>query len=140
MGPEGLVPTTARYGTALADIVRCRTCGHMQLDPMPPLAELESAVEEAYSEDLLTEAPGQRVSARAVLERLEVQRPVPAGRPRRLLDLGCWLGLLLDEARGRGWAATGVEPSERAAAFARETFGLDVRTAGVLEAELPPNA
>ena len=28
-GPEGLVPTTDRFGSALADIVRCRACGHI---------------------------------------------------------------------------------------------------------------
>ena len=30
-GPQGLIPTTDRFGVALADIVCCRSCGHMQL-------------------------------------------------------------------------------------------------------------
>ena len=40
IGPDGLVPTTDRFGTALADIVRCGVCGHMQLEPMPDEATL----------------------------------------------------------------------------------------------------
>ena len=50
-------------------------------------------------------------------------------RPGTLLDLGCWVGFLLDEARLRGWDGTGVEPSGFASAFAREQLGLDVLTA-----------
>src|SRR5438270_356533 len=39
MGSGGLIPSTDRYGTALADIVRCPRCGHMQLDPMRDVIE-----------------------------------------------------------------------------------------------------
>ena len=35
IGPQGLIPSIDRYGTALADLVRCPRCGHMQLDAMP---------------------------------------------------------------------------------------------------------
>lgn len=35
MGDQGLIPTTDRFGTALSDIVRCRACGHMQLEHFP---------------------------------------------------------------------------------------------------------
>ena len=41
-GPDGLIPTTDKFGTALADIVRCPRCGHRQTDPMPADAVLES--------------------------------------------------------------------------------------------------
>lgn len=136
-GPEGLIPTTDRYGTALSDIARCPVCGHMQLQPMPSGAELESAVADAFSEDLLAEAAAQRASARLILDRLRTRLSTGAASPPRLLELGCWLGLLLAEARAGGWEVTGVEPSARGAAHARTTLGLDVVTAGVLDAELP---
>lgn len=131
-GPQGLIPTTDRYGTALADIVRCRRCGHMQLSRMPSEAELGEAYGEAESMDYVEEEEGQRATARAVLDVIEAH----AG-PGRILDLGCWVGFFLDEARKRGWEAVGVEPSEFASAYAREKLGLDVRTANLLEAELP---
>jgi SAM-dependent methyltransferase len=139
-GPEGLVPTTDRYGTALGDISRCPRCGHMQLEPMPSASRLEPALADAYSEDLLVEAAGQRADARRLLGRVREWGFTATDRPPRLLDLGCWLGLLLAEARGQGWEVTGVEPSDRAAAYAREEVELDVRTSRVLEAELPPRA
>jgi SAM-dependent methyltransferase len=126
-----LIPTTDRYGTALADIVRCPVCGHAQLERMPAGAELSEAYTAAESGDYIAEEAGQRETARRILAEIERHR-----RPGRLLDLGCWVGFLLDEARGRGWHALGIEPSAFASEYARDRFGLDVRTEGLLEAEL----
>ncbi len=135
MGDAGLIPTTDRFGTALADIVRCRRCGHMQLATFPSEEDLSESYAEAESEDYVAEEEGQRATARAVLDRIEHQVT-----PGALLDLGCWVGFLLDEARRRGWEATGVEPSEFASAFARDRLGLDVRTEGLFDADLEAGA
>jgi SAM-dependent methyltransferase len=135
MGTDGLIPTTDQFGTALADIVRCRACGHMQLDPMPEEAVLDSAYADAASEDYVDEEAGQRETARRILERVEQFEA-----PGRLLDLGCWVGFLLAEARERGWEGVGIEPSTFASAYAREQLGLDVRTEGLFTADLPPGS
>ncbi|MBA2766716.1 MAG: class I SAM-dependent methyltransferase, partial [Solirubrobacterales bacterium] len=65
--------------------------------------------------------------------------PAAPGPP-RLLDLGCWVGFLLAEARERGWEGVGVEPSAFASTYARERLGLDVRREGLLDADLPAGA
>jgi SAM-dependent methyltransferase len=134
-GPEGLAPSTKRFGTALSDIVRCDACGHMQLAELPTEASLADAYARAESDDYVREEAGQRATAREALELIE--RHVVG---RRLLDLGCWVGFLLDEARRRGWETVGVEPSAFAAEFARERLGLDVRTADLFAAELEPGS
>lgn len=131
-GEDGLIPTTDRFGTALADIARCPVCGHMQLAVPPAEESLAEAYGEAESSDYVGEEEGQRATARAVLERIERHRRPPG----RLLDLGCWVGFLLSEATARGWETHGVEPSEFASAWARERLGLDVETSGLFEAEL----
>ena len=138
MGAEGLVPTTDQFGTALSDIVRCRRCGHMQLAAMPSDAELGEAYGEAESEDYVEEEAGQRETARRVLARIEAHTPSDA--PLRLLDLGCWVGFLLDEARAAGWEVVGVEPSHFASSYARDRLGLDVRTNDLFTAPLPEGA
>jgi SAM-dependent methyltransferase len=139
IGAGGLIPTTDQFGTALADIARCASCGHMQLDPMPDVAMLADAYETAASEDYVGEEAGQRETARRALTRIERHAPTgPAGGDRRrLLDLGCWVGFLMAEARDRGWDPLGVEPSAFAAAYARQRLGLTVLEAGLLDAELP---
>jgi SAM-dependent methyltransferase len=131
-GENGLIPTTDSFGTALADIVRCSGCGHMQLERFPLDAELAEAYGEAASDDYVVEEAGQRRTARWILERIEQHVD-----PGRLLDLGCWVGFLLAEAGDRGWETLGVEPSEFASRYARERLGLDVVTGDLMEAELP---
>lgn len=134
-GPDGLIPTTDRFGAALADIVRCGRCGHMQLERFPAESELATAYEQAASDDYIEEEAGQRETARRSLEAIE--RHVAPGA---LLDVGCWVGFLMAEAETRGWQTTGIEPSDFASAFARGRLGLDVRTVGLFEAELPVQA
>ena len=131
-GADGLIPTTDRFGTALADIVRCASCGHMQLERMPSEAELAEAYARAESDDYIEEEEGQRATARSVLEAIERYQA-----PGALLDLGCWVGFLLDEARRRSWDATGVEPSEFASEYARERLGLHVLTADLFTDRVP---
>jgi SAM-dependent methyltransferase len=126
-----LIPTTDRFGSALGDIVRCPACGHMQLDRFPSEAELGEAYGEAASEDYVEEEAGQRATARVALERIERY-----ARRGALLDLGCWVGFLPAEARERGWDPLGVEPSEFAAAYARERLGLEIVQDDLFEADL----
>lgn len=138
IGPEGLIPTTQAFGRALEDIVRCLACGHMQLEPMPSAELLAAAYASAASEDYVDEEAGQRETARRALTRIE--RHAPAAAPRRLLDLGCWVGFLLAEARERGWEVTGIEPSDFGSRYAIEQLGLPVIRSGLFEAELPEAA
>jgi SAM-dependent methyltransferase len=135
MGDAGLIPTTDQFGTALSDIVVCPTCGHMQLERFPSDEQLAEAYEDAESEDYVGEEAGQRETARIALERIE--RYVPRGG---LVDLGCWVGFLMAEARERGWNPVGVEPSTFASRYARERLGLDVHQGGLFEVELPEHA
>ena len=135
-GTEGLIPTTLRFGSALADIARCGACGHMQLDPMPQPGALGAAYAQAASGDYLDEEAGQRATARETLARIAAHLPRTADPP-RLLDVGCWLGFLLDEASRRGWRTLGLEPSRYASEHARERLGLEVRTVELEDAELP---
>jgi SAM-dependent methyltransferase len=136
LGAQGLIPTTDQFGTALADIVRCPSCGHMQVDPMPDAAMLAQAYGSAESGDYVEEEAGQRETARRNLALIEAYAP----RRGQLLDLGCWVGFLSAEAQSRGWQTLGVEPSEFASTYARERLGLDVITAELSDARLPEQA
>lgn len=47
-----------------------------------------------------------------------------AGQVGRFLEIGAGAGVVLDQARRRGWRVRGIEPSATAAAFAAEHFDL----------------
>ncbi len=135
MAEQGLIPSNNQFGVALSDIVRCQECGHMQLARLPAPSDLSSAYADAESGDYIAEEAGQRATARVTLDRIERRSP-----PGRLLDVGSWVGYLLDEARGRGWSTVGIEPSSFASAYARDRFGLDVRTEELHDAEIAPRS
>jgi 2-polyprenyl-3-methyl-5-hydroxy-6-metoxy-1,4-benzoquinol methylase len=110
--------TTGRHG----DLLACVECGSVQQPVLPTGAALHDLYRDMADEAYLGEEAGRRATNRRLLDL--VGRFVPSGR---LLDVGCGPGLLLDEARERGYETTGLELSRASAAHARDALGLDVR-------------
>jgi SAM-dependent methyltransferase len=104
------------------DLWACERCGTVQQPARPADGTLADLYRQMSDEDYLAQERGRRATAQRLLERIERVRP--GGR---LLDVGCGHGLLVDEARRRGWDARGLEVSSSAASYARDALGLDVR-------------
>ena len=128
--------------------------GYLRLDPMPSEDEFERFYESAYY-DLLRKG-GRAPELRRLIEggeSAEAERTWlretlyaditavlgEAESGRRVLDVGCGQGELLQWLSEQGFEATGIEPADDAAAIARER-GLDARTATLEEvlADAPP--
>ena len=108
---------TGRHG----DLLACVECGTVQQPLLPAGDELHDLYRDMSDEAYLGEEPGRRATAAHLLDLIGAQ--VATGR---LLDVGCGHGLLLDEARSRGYETVGLELSRSAARRAREALGLDV--------------
>jgi SAM-dependent methyltransferase len=106
-----------------ADLYACERCGTVQQPDLPSGAELLDLYRDMRDDAYLAEEAGRRVTARRLVAAIE--RHAPRGR---MLEVGCGHGLLLDEARRRGWTVTGLEPARAARAHAA-SLGLDVRDA-----------
>lgn len=106
------------------DLWRCARCGTVAQPSLPAGGQLLDLYRDTDDAPYLAEEAGRRATARRLLALIERHRP-----PGRLLDVGCGHGLLLDEARRRGWAVLGLELSAAARAYAREGLGLEVRDA-----------
>jgi 2-polyprenyl-3-methyl-5-hydroxy-6-metoxy-1,4-benzoquinol methylase len=89
---------------------------------LPQGDQLHELYRDMRDDAYLGEETGRRATANRLLDLIAAH--VPSGR---LLDVGCGHGLLLDEARRRGYQTVGLELSREAAKHARETLGLDVR-------------
>jgi SAM-dependent methyltransferase len=112
------------------DLYRCIECGAIQQPLLPCGHELHELYRAGSDERYMIEERGRRRSARRLLDLLGTH--VSRGR---LLQVGCSYGLLLDEARRRGYDVEGVELSSEAARYAHERLGLAVREMAVEDME-----
>jgi 2-polyprenyl-3-methyl-5-hydroxy-6-metoxy-1,4-benzoquinol methylase len=119
-----------------------RKCGSCGLSFVSPLGNFhgENETEEYFLSDYLPlhRANWQNSLAerRAHLELIRRYSSLPS-QP-RLLDVGCALGFMLQEAKAAGWDAVGVETSGFAARYASEHTGCTVYEGTLQNAGLEP--
>ena len=114
-----LAPSSHQVGVH-GDLYACLTCGTVQPDELPAPDYMASRYADTEDEYYLDEERGRRRTAHRLLDLLGTRIA-----PGRLLDIGCGHGLLMAEARERGWDATGVELSRSATEHAR-SLGLRI--------------
>lgn len=107
-------------------VLRCLGCGVGYVSPRPAQQDLATIYEtEQYYRNSNACAYGYAdyISDHCLLEPLVAHRldEIERLRPQRgrLLDIGCATGLLLKEAKARGWGVHGVDVSGFAASFCR---------------------
>lgn len=127
---ECLVCGDAAFEPHLAILLRCRSCGFVtaRLDGPPDTRHLYG---DGYfrGEEYLDYRSDEAFFKKSFRPRLrEVLRRTPGGR---LLEIGSAYGFFLDLAREH-FDVIGYEVNEEAARYARETFGVDVRTGDFL--------
>jgi len=135
-----LIKNTYRY-------VRCRSCGLVFVNPMPSAEELETIYDDplyfanrnewAYGyNDYFAERRFYTPLFDRRVRQCERTLGVTDGRGRRLLEVGCAAGFLLEVAGSRGWEVAGVEMSRHAAEFANKRLGGVVRIGSLEQAQL----
>jgi 2-polyprenyl-3-methyl-5-hydroxy-6-metoxy-1,4-benzoquinol methylase len=128
--PAAFRPSYHRAGT-YGDLYRCTSCATVHQLSLPRGAALHDLYRAMSDDVYLREEQGRRRMARRLLDVLGGR--VPRGR---LLQVGCGYGLLLDEARQRGYEVEGVDLSAAAVRYAREQLALPVRELALEDAAL----
>ena len=138
------VPFGYRFEGEWLQALRCRACGIIFISPQPTAEQLSSLYGRNYFDGdfrcghegtYFSEETLKELVDRGLLER--IRRAQPAGR---FLEVGCAGGAFLDAARRAGYETAGIEFSADAARFARDRFGLDVRTGTLEEAAFAPGS
>ena len=104
-------------------IVKCQRCGLVYSNPRHKANAILHNYEEVVDDLYVEEREGRVLTFQRNLRPLEELMPPAQGR--RLLDVGCHIGVFLEIAQERGWETWGVEPSRWAAREARSR-GLQV--------------
>jgi len=120
-------------------IVRCPSCSLLFRREFPRQDELDEIYGPSYFEggpsgylNYVEDDEVHRISARKRLEALE--RFVDRGL---LLDVGAAAGFFVDEARARGWDASGLDVSESMVEWGRTTLHLPLERTTLAAASLP---
>lgn len=112
------------------DVVKCKTCGFIFVNPQPTLASLE----DHYSNTYLYAKMARQKKGRSELNDKDHEiadkylKLIHQCNPdaMELCDIGCSFGYLLAALREHGFNVKGYELSSRVSAFAQKTFNLDV--------------
>ncbi|MHC4243842.1 MAG: class I SAM-dependent methyltransferase [Planctomycetota bacterium] len=106
------------------NVVSCKSCLLVYVNPVlkPEICEniYLSAEYSDIVKSLIEESHNYR-KQRFGYERINnIERYTPRTLPKRLLEIGCSTGFLLEAARERGWEVTGIEVNPSAVKFGRE--------------------
>lgn len=115
-------------------IVRCQNCGFYYTNSLNKERVIVSKDNSAAYDDVsreyyLTKLKEKIVNANLHLNDIEEYTKIKG----RLLDIGAYLGIFIQEAQKRGWQAQGIEPVREAAKFAQEKFSLPVENVSLEE-------
>lgn len=118
---------------------RCRQCAMVYLNPRLTLDSMVAVEDESEVYTFGPDVAEQWITGGLIglVAQLEGHLRTPG---RRLLDIGCNRGLLLEAARRRGWKVLGVEISPESANRARRDYGLTVYATLDSLTEAEPNA
>ncbi len=121
-------------------IMRCRGCGLGVTSPFPSagaLTEVNNSFYDAEKRADLYSSRREELGRRYKGYLSAIKELKPGGA---LLDVGCNIGMFMNAAVAAGFPAVGVEMNSGCAAYGREKFGLEIRTATLHGAAFPSGA
>ena len=129
-------------------IVRCNQCRLVFLNPRPMASDLASIYDtESYyggtaEFENVVVGYADYLALRDHLHFVvnELMRPLKGLTPGVSLDIGCSMGLVMDELRQHGWTPYGVDVSSYATEYARTELGLNAFTGTIDQVDLPPES
>jgi SAM-dependent methyltransferase len=99
---------------------RCTTCGLVQAVPMPSIAEIRRLYHEdlEHFEPYIAQLSVHRAYFREKVS--EIRRRTGRKKSLKLLDIGCAMGVLLEEAKKKSFRVSGIDISADAVSYCRD--------------------
>ena len=111
-------------------IVKCNRCGLMYANPQE-VVDCEEFVLHNATRKIDPEGADRQYCQKQHVQMPDSERALQVlndfcPKRGRLLEIGSYLGLLLERCRAAGWDTTGLEPFRPAANYARSKYGLQI--------------
>ncbi len=123
--------------------VRCCDCGLVYINPRYSHEELHKLYGEEYFKKFSTQRKVDYMKDRQFRAgdfKTRLKSISGFKKCGKVLDVGCAAGFFLEVARDNGWDTCGVELSDYAASFARDTLKLDVKSGELEDAKFNSNS
>ncbi len=114
-------------------IVRCRHCGLMYVNPRIKPEIVIGAYGDAVDELYVSQEEGRKKTFVKALRLVEKYAPNKG----KILDVGAAAGFFLDTAKQSGWETYGVEPSKWMAKWGNDRFHVNIKAGTLKEAGFP---
>ncbi|HEX5001183.1 MAG TPA: class I SAM-dependent methyltransferase [Bacteroidia bacterium] len=114
-------------------IVQCASCGFKFTNPRPntdeigPYYESEDYISHSNTSKGVINRVYQLVRTYTIRKKTQLYARLAGNQVKSVLDYGCGTGELLKELKKQGWTTLGIEPGEKARAFATAENGLHVK-------------
>jgi len=119
------------------NIVRCKNCGLIYVNPRPAAEELINFYSSKSDRDKsYQKINGDRKNIEKLKNRLNIIEKFSENRG-KILDIGCSTGLFLKIARDVDWKVYGNDVDEDKIKYAKENYGLDVQCRELMETKFP---
>jgi len=113
-------------------VAKCLQCGLDQVPTSEQRVELEELYSDVVDQEYIDSMNAKKKTFRRAYQQIAPHLPEPG----KVLEIGSYCGLFLQEAKSHGWEGLGIEPSKWAGDFARKTFDHQI-ISGNLEAIAP---
>jgi len=145
-----IYPVVDRIITPGTQVVRCRQCDLVYLNPRLRRLEDSFTLEEAYLRDfyipqshrsgLLDEKGDLRRAENHGFHSALLYGMEPYRRTNRVLDIGCAIGLFIAAAADAGWESHGIEPSPPLRNYGQARFGANIHAGILADVDLAPES
>lgn len=111
-----------RFSPVYRQVGKCTTCGLVQVVPMHSKKEIGKLYHEdlEHFEPYIAQAAVHREYFRKKIQEIAHVISGQAGNDRKLLDIGCAMGILLEEAKKAGFRVQGIDISKDAVMYCRK--------------------
>jgi len=123
------------------EVLKCNSCGLIWLGKGRQSKDISLYDESYFNKWYIKHEDRRKQYFKLKIKEIEKMYPIDSFKSanKKVLDVGCGVGLFLEAAKENGWECYGLETSQFAADYSRKKLKIDVYSDDLLRASIPEN-